>query len=326
MRQRGRQSGQHGMTLMELLVAMALGAILLLTLTQFYSHARRTYTMQSEQARLQENARLALTLISREVRMAGYLGCNAAVSVTTTASTPPDAPAAAFALRGYENGAGWTAPKGVTRVAGSDVLRVIRAVPGRSLLAADMASPSAALSLTVNAAALSANDRLIVSDCSGADLFCASSISALTVQHTTGCNSSAAFSRAYLAGAQVMAYAQTQFFIGINPSGRAALYQLAWNGSGMGSAQEWVEGVADLQLRLGLDTNADGEVDSEVVPSAVGDWSQVKRVRVSLLMEGAEPVLDAGQVLVVDGATRQFNDRKLRQVVRVEMALRNALP
>ncbi len=317
--------GQRGMTLMELLLAMALGAVLLLTLTQFYSHARRTYTIQNEQARLQENARMALTLIGREVRMAGYLGCDASVTVATTAVAPPDLPTAAFALRGYENGAGWTAPKGVTRVAGSDVLRVIHAVPGRSFLAADMASPSATLSLTVNGESLAATDRLIVSDCLGADLFCASALSGLTIQHALSCNGSAALSRAYSTGAQVMAYAQTQFFIGINPSGRAALYQVAWNGNGLGSAQEWVEGVADLQLRLGLDTNMDGEVDSEVAPSAVGDWSQVKRVRVSLLMEGAVPVLDAGQTLEVDGVARNFSDRKLRQVVRAEIALRNRL-
>lgn len=316
---------QQGMTLMELLVAMALGAVLLLTLTQFYSHARRAYTMQTEQARLQENARLALTLIGREVRMAGYLGCDPAVALTTTASSPPDSPGAAHALRGYEDGAGWTASKTVTRVAGSDVLRVIRAAPGRSLLAADMASTSAALSLTVNGEGLATNDRLIVSDCVAADLFCASAVSGLTVQHATACNSNAALSRAYPAGAQVMAYAQTQFFIGINPSGRAALYQVAWNGSSLGSAQEWVEGVADLQLRLGLDTNGDGEVDSEVAPAAVSQWEQVKRVRVSLLMEGAEPVLDAGQTLEIDGVARSFSDRKLRQVYRAEMALRNRL-
>ena len=314
---------QQGMTLMELLVAMALGAVLLLTLTQFYSHARRAYTMQTEQARLQENARLALTLIGREVRMAGYLGCDAAVAVNTTATAPPDLSGAA--VRGYEDGSGWTAPKAVTRVAGSDVLRVIRAAPGRSLLATDMASTTAALTLTVNGEGLATNDRLIVSDCVAADLFCASDVSGLTIQHATSCNSSAALSRAYPAGAQVMAYVQSQFFIGINPSGRAALYQVPWSGTGLGSAQEWVEGVADLQLRLGLDTNGDGEVDSEVAPNAVTDWGQVKRVRVSLLMEGAEPVLDAGQALEVDGVARHFADRKLRQVYRAEIALRNRL-
>ncbi len=316
---------QRGMTLMELLLAMALGAVLLLTLTQFYSHARRAYTMQTEQARLQENARLALTLLGREVRMAGYLGCDATVAVSATATAPPDLPSSALALRGYDDGVGWIAPKAVTRVAGSDVLRVIRTAPGRSLLAADMASTSAALSLAVNGEGLAANDRLIVSDCVGADLFCASGVSGLTIQHATSCNTSAALSRAYPTGAQVMAYVQNQFFIGINPSGRPALYQVAWNGSALGSAQEWVEGVADLQLRLGLDTNADGEVDSEVAPSAVGDWRQVKRVRVSLLMEGAEPILAAAQTLEVEGVARGFSDRKLRQVYRAEIALRNRL-
>lgn len=317
---------QQGMSLIEVLIAMAIGAVLLLALTQFYSHARQAYTMQSEQARLQENARLALTLIAREVRMAGYLGCATGGAVTVTATTPPDAPTTALAVRGFDNGAGWSAPTTVTRVAGTDVLRVIRAVAGQSLLATDMASTSASLSLTNNAASLASKDRVLISDCQAADLFCVSSVSGTTLSHTTTCNSADTLSRAYAAGSSVMPYTQTSFFVGINPSNRAALYQVAWTGEKLGSAQEWLEGVADLQLRFGLDTDANGEVDTEVASASVSDWTQVKRVRVSLLMEGVEPVLSGAQTLVLDGGTQTFSDRKLRQVYRAEIALRGRLP
>lgn len=320
---RGRQ---QGMSLMEILVAMAIGAILLLALAQFYSHARQAYTIQTEQARLQEGARLALTVIAREVRMAGYLACNTGGTVTATASSPPDAPTLSLAVRGFDNGAGWSAPAAVTRVTGTDVLRVIRAVAGQSLLATDMASTSANLSLTNNAGGFASKDRLIISDCQAADLFCASTVSGTTLSHTTGCNSAATLSRSYTAGAHVMAYTQSSFFIGINPSGRAALYQVAWSGEKLGNAQEWQEGVADLQLRFGLDTDANGEVDTEVVAASVMDWALVKRVRVSLLMEGVEPVLSGAQSLLLDGVTRNFSDRKLRQVYRAEIALRGRLP
>lgn len=314
-----------GMTLIELLVAMTLALLLIGAMTALYADARRTYDTQIELARMQENARLAAEAIAREVRMAGHLGCAAGVAVTVSAASPPEAPTAALALRAYDDGAGWMPAGGVTRVAGSDVLRVIRAVPGRTVLAS-MAAADAALILAANNDSFAAKDRLIVSDCESADLFCASSVSGASVAHTTDCNSRAALSRAYAAGARVMAYRQAHYFVALNPARRAALYVQTWSGDKLGSAQEWVEGVEDMQVTLGLDNDLDGAVDGEAAPSAVADWARVRRVRVSFLLAGQQPVLDGVQTLAFAGLNKTFNDRRLRRVYDVEIALRNRLP
>ena len=66
----GRQLA--GMSLLELMIALALSALLLLGLVQIASAAAASTRLQRNQAHLQENARLAITVISRYVREAGY--------------------------------------------------------------------------------------------------------------------------------------------------------------------------------------------------------------------------------------------------------------
>ncbi|HUK06202.1 MAG TPA: PilW family protein, partial [Burkholderiales bacterium] len=71
MRARRRQSG---LSLIELMIAMTLGMILALAIGQIFLSSRFTSTSTNENARMQENARFALGLLERELRMAGYLG------------------------------------------------------------------------------------------------------------------------------------------------------------------------------------------------------------------------------------------------------------
>lgn len=78
---------QHGFSLIELMVAMALGMVLTLAIGQVFMSSRYTNTSTDESARMQENARFALQLIERELRMAGYLknGSTATYSVAAPA-------------------------------------------------------------------------------------------------------------------------------------------------------------------------------------------------------------------------------------------------
>jgi type II secretory pathway pseudopilin PulG len=68
----GRVRLTTGMTLLELMIALSLAALLLLGLIQIVSAASSATRLQRNQAQLQENARLAITLISRFAREAGF--------------------------------------------------------------------------------------------------------------------------------------------------------------------------------------------------------------------------------------------------------------
>lgn len=98
---------QHGITLIELLVALAVGSILILGSLNLVSHARGTFAANEAIARLQDNARFALDVLESDLLLAGYAGPVGALSAehhaTLTAVTHP----AGIAV-GNDCGPDWT--------------------------------------------------------------------------------------------------------------------------------------------------------------------------------------------------------------------------
>lgn len=74
-RSAGIRTAQLGLSLIELMVAMAIGLLLLLGLVQVMGASRASYQLSEGIARTQENARFAIDFIQRDLRMAGHLGC-----------------------------------------------------------------------------------------------------------------------------------------------------------------------------------------------------------------------------------------------------------
>ncbi len=72
---RSARRRQDGFSLLELLLAAALGALTTAAVAQLFVSNARTSVLQTGQARLQESARLALHFLADSVRSAGYLGC-----------------------------------------------------------------------------------------------------------------------------------------------------------------------------------------------------------------------------------------------------------
>lgn len=78
---------QSGLTLIELMITMTLGMILMLAIGQIFMSSRFTHTSTTENARMQENARFALALLERELRMAGFKRYES--TGVFTGATPP---------------------------------------------------------------------------------------------------------------------------------------------------------------------------------------------------------------------------------------------
>lgn len=67
-----RRSTHDGFTLAEVLVAMALGIIVITVAHSLYTFQHKTFRVQEQVAEAQQNARAALQMLSRDVVMAGY--------------------------------------------------------------------------------------------------------------------------------------------------------------------------------------------------------------------------------------------------------------
>lgn len=77
-----------GVTLVELMIAMAISFVVLLGVGSVYVTSKRSYTVQEEFARMHENANFAFQFLTQDIRQAGYAGCNPVINniLNTTAA------------------------------------------------------------------------------------------------------------------------------------------------------------------------------------------------------------------------------------------------
>lgn len=201
-------SKQHGLSLIELLIAMVLGLTLAAGVVQIYVSSSTTERSQDARLRMQDNGRFALNFLSQEIRLGGYLGCLGAIRGVTVNSTI-DGPDAAFqpqfGVQGWEadgtdpgatnnsadavavqatSGGEWgttggnSMPAGVMGVPNSDIIRVWSASGSSGTAVVAQGTPP---TLTVpTALGLAVNDFLVVSDCEQADFVQACAIVAGT--------------------------------------------------------------------------------------------------------------------------------------------------
>ena len=116
----------QGLTLIEMMIAMALGLLLIAGVGYAYIGSRQTSRQQDALSRIQEGARFAFETMGVDVRMAGYTGCMPGVPINALSAAnqaywfgqPYDVTAKNTAganlgnglpLQGYENAAA-TAP------------------------------------------------------------------------------------------------------------------------------------------------------------------------------------------------------------------------
>lgn len=322
---------QAGFGLIEIMIAMTLGLLLLGGIGYVYLGSSAAFRTTDNLSRIQENARYALEVMSRDIRMAGYVGCGniAAMTVKTIASPPVPAMSVNNALIGYDNGSGWTNPSTVPRVAG-DVLSIMAAFGSGATLAGNLRPSNANVQINGNPNGFKQGDVLVVTDCANADVFKVTNLpgssGTVTLTHGSGSNSGNR-TGIYGSDAFVMRVDQYSYFIGNNAAGNRSLYRVGYDAN----AEELVENVHDMQLRYGLDTNDDGTTDS--YSATPGNWTQVVSVTINLLMRSPDNnVATAAQSVTFNNST--FNasaaavaDRKrLYQVFASTVSVRNRLP
>ena len=69
---RSEEPGRGGFTLVELMIAMALGLVVLGAMYGVFTTQSKQFSNQEQIVEMQQNARMAIDIISREIRMAGY--------------------------------------------------------------------------------------------------------------------------------------------------------------------------------------------------------------------------------------------------------------
>jgi type IV pilus assembly protein PilW len=313
---------QHGMTLVELLVALSLSLFLIGGIVQVFAGNRATFAFNEGLGRIQENARFTLDHIAFNARMAGYSGCLADVAVFNNLNGPNTfRDDIASGIQGHDaNGTGvgesfaaaaidptpstsvndWTPalPPELSGLVlpGSDVL-VVRGVNGTTH---SLITPftNAAQAFIAGPHDFANGEILVMTDCQKASIF------QLTNSTATGSgvnlvhSNSGAFSpgntaatwpanQQYGLGAEVARLQTFAFFVGRGANNRPSLFQLRLQPlSGVSTgfqAEELVEGIDSMQIRYGEDTDNDGDADTWAPADGVTNWTSVLDLELTVL-------------------------------------------
>lgn len=319
---------QHGFSLVELMIALVLGLILIGGVINIFVANRQAFRTSENLARVQENARTAFDLLSRDLREAGGNPCGNR-TIVNVINNPPNLWWANWVLggplRGFDNSAAGDAadaiaPVGINagnRWATSDAILLMSGNVNEAVPVATHVAPQ----FTVNTAAhgISGGDILFVCDYSSGTIFQATNAAGVPIAGTAIFHNAAGAPgnsttnlgpggavKPFASGSMISRYHAAFWYIGCNGriacndisgSGRS-LYSVSMDGTPAPVANEIVEGVRDMQIQyLSRDTGTQ-VLDGDYVDGTAGnvpDWSvasvrQVVSVRVTLNLVSRETV------------------------------------
>jgi len=164
------------MTLIELMIAMVLGLLISAAVIQLFVNNKQTYRITQSQTQLQNNARFALSELSKIIRSSGFTGCRTVerIDVHVIASAPASAAMeASTTITGNDSWPANTTSNNFGLVKeGSDVITVQRAESCGATLVGSLASASAEIKVhNPNSCNLQENQILMISDCKDAHIF-----------------------------------------------------------------------------------------------------------------------------------------------------------
>lgn len=338
---------QGGLTLIELMIALLIGIFLLAGVLQIFLSAKQSYRVGEGVSRLQENARFALELLTRDVRMSGFQGCASLKTIAPSLIAQPQnpnpnpvltAPTLSVAITGNNNIANnWNSNAcGVSNgcIAGTDAITIQFGDTCDGTLTGNMGTVNANIQINAaNTCDLNQYDPILISDCSSADLFIANNPSSgsikQTIAHASNQNSSNNLSKAYGSDAEIYLFRSFTYFIRTGAGGEPALWRLdnsRLSGTGTNPI-ELVEGIENMQVLYGEDANNDSTPDYYVSANNVVDMAKVVSVRISLLTRTTENNLSSQPLTYsYNGSNTTPSDRRIRRVFSSTIGVRNRLP
>ncbi len=335
---------QFGFSVVELLVGLTISVFLLSGVIFTVVGGSQNYSVLNDMSRLQENGRLAMEYLARDLRMAGYFGCYEGQAGNGLNVSGGDLYDASADLEGFDSsGAAWQ-PSGSAAIvndltSGTDAVTVRYANPAQTAaVEAAMGTPNDSLN-----AGQSADDYLfkqgnivVVASCDSADVFrvTADPTDSNVLQHSAAAqnsgpaNSSTALHGIYEPGAEVRGYRGARYFIKTGGNNIPSLFRRSVDINGITDEEELVEGVENMQFLYGEDDDGDNVADSYKTAGTVANWNRVVSVRVALLLRtvdeyGTKSDTDTKTYQMLDVTVDPDDLRVRRQVYTATIMVRN---
>lgn len=343
------RGSQGGFTLLEIMIALTIGLVVIGAVIQMFISGLLVFNTQTGMAKLQENGRFATGFITKDVRLAGFFGCEGQGSVSnniadSTNNTPLDLDIN-ISLLGEDNVDSAKKLNSIAVKQGSDMLSLKYGAPEKVCEIESHSATNNAISCQANNPFL-LNQPLVVTDCNHTAVFLQSNDVTNTtkklIKHdaTTGLNyknctaqlgegghcSSASYT--YNNG-MVMALNSATYFVANNSYNQPALFRNVMrvdsSNNLVSSPKELIEGVEDMQILYGEDSDLDGNVNL-YAPFTKVNINNVISLRVDLLLRSVESNLTTSfQTYRFNGKSVTASDHHLRKVYSATIAIRNRM-
>ncbi|MEE9494786.1 MAG: PilW family protein [Gammaproteobacteria bacterium] len=355
---------QQGLTIIEIMIAILLSTLLLTGVIQIFVSTKHSYRIQDGLSRIQENGRFGIQMISQDVQMGGFYGCNDGQIITNHLNDSTDLQFQYdYSIAGYNDLTSTpalltSANTSITPDTGTDVI-IIRRPEGEPYRLAGISTkdnitieaPSVISNLCNNSATMvngfCPGDIMLVADCNKSIVFQSGTFTVsgtppnriATITHPTG--STPGNSKDEWGGvsdmpnqfandansvvyhlATIMYYVQT-----VNGIPTLFRYQ-------NGDFDALVDGVEDMQIQYGEDTNNDGIADSYVDAFAYdattqARWNSIVATKIKLLIRSVNNNLTEQTLSysfngnTVTTANMASDDKYIRREFVTTVALRN---
>jgi len=318
-----------GYTLLELLVANALGLMVLAGVVQVFSANSQSIRVLNANTNVQEGGRIGLELLSRDIRMADYWGCmpdpSSIVNHLDTTDSDYDPtkhnPTTSTGLDGA-NDVGTLTLGGVTVKPGTDVLYLKGVAPNPDvrILPPYMPTVSADIKVNTGVTTLPKGALILITNCNGGDFFTNTAMNTETgsqVLHATGNvtatgavdNATKPLSQTYKGDAIISTLVSKAYFVGTNAKGSTSLYRYDEQDDNL---MELIPNVADLQFQYGENNGTDHSVDKYGNAGSV-NMDTVISVRTTLVMASSDTsVISSGSLQREYSTTTTIRNRLLR--------------
>ena len=335
---------QDGLTLIELMISMFIGLFIITMVSQVFLTSDQSNRLNHQLGLMQEAARTAMSLISKDVRMAGYTGCNSSTVIgnaLVSNATINEWATSEHLVQGL------TQAESATRLdaqATSESLLIFKLDPDRTFNITNHNTGSATLTLDSNVNAVFSEGTAVGitrQDCSQVALVALTSINGNTVIHGTGGAGDFRNCFTQIKGSfRCYDGTSTTGAESFNPGNLKPLQSLAYyikpeNGLptlfrkevGNPTPVPMVDGIEQLRIYYGVDPDGNGSANRYVQAGdrifQHADWRSIASIRIHLITRSEIEVTPTPRDYFFDGSTITPTDEYLRKEYVLTLDLRN---
>lgn len=325
---------QSGLSLVELMIAMALSLLLMLGVIQIFLSSKQTYSTNSALSRVQESGRFAMEFLAQDIRNTGYKGqCQGELQSSIT----DDLKQLTDPIKGWDNISSWPSdlPSLTSHSHADDtdvILLKFAAGPNPNLAVTSSDDDTVSLS---GASGIPKGTVTLISNVHNCTLFINTSNSSNSVAKNEG----AAWSYKPIDPIEILPLQNTIYYIKDNSGdGRPnslARQRLSMTSGAPWIAEELVEGVQNMQILYGISTGSSSQVTAYKKADEIdaSDWGNVVSIQIDLLVVSSDTNVVPEELNIKydknpDGTYNQalIENRRLAQVFSTTIGIRNRLP